>query len=580
MSTIRRFAEIHGLDAPMEGSHSNTMDSLETREDLKSILPYLPLILRSSALLWPPAVVEALKSLARGPIHSNVDSGQVLAIAISDLRNSLSLPDSALHPSALNGYALYFDDLMSRDESEKWFGEVVPQLADLLLRLPGLLKTHYQNAVSFHGMETGLRLLESQQQGIVFLSQELIAALLVCSFFCLFPTTNGGANHLQEVNFDNLFASLYDFHDVKQENKIKCIVHYFEEICSRMPMGNVSFERKVLPLTNRPSHISFPKANFWSKSSVPLCHLEVHSSGLIEDQPAEALEVDFANKCIGGGALRRGCVQEEIRFMINPELIVGMLFSPAMADNEAIEIIGTQRFSDYSGYASSFCFCGNYKDVKGVDSMGRRKTRIIAIDALSRVGKRQYTTECLLREINKAFCGFYDQSKRQHYENLFVDSGFSKAEFDEGIRNSLGNSMENLSTSFQSTFETSNNQPMRDNERKWNDHNVGIATGNWGCGAFGGDPEVKTIIQWLAASQALRPFVLYYTFGLETLRKLDKVVAWIISQQWTVGELWEMLVEYSRQKLKKQTKLSFFNWLLPSLYDDDDDPLMIDESFT
>ncbi|KAL2922419.1 Poly(ADP-ribose) glycohydrolase 1 [Bienertia sinuspersici] len=30
---------------------------------------------------------------------------------------------------------------------------------------------------------------------------------------------------------------------------------------------------------------------------------------------------------------------------------------------------------------------------------------------------------------------------------------------------------------------------------------AGIATGNWGCGAFGGDPEVKTVIQWLAASQ-------------------------------------------------------------------------------
>ena len=30
---------------------------------------------------------------------------------------------------------------------------------------------------------------------------------------------------------------------------------------------------------------------------------------------------------------------------------------------------------------------------------------------------------------------------------------------------------------------------------------VGIATGNWGCGAFGGDPELKCIIQWLAASQ-------------------------------------------------------------------------------
>lgn len=30
---------------------------------------------------------------------------------------------------------------------------------------------------------------------------------------------------------------------------------------------------------------------------------------------------------------------------------------------------------------------------------------------------------------------------------------------------------------------------------------VGIATGNWGCGAFGGDPELKSVIQWLAASQ-------------------------------------------------------------------------------
>lgn len=36
-----------------------------------------------------------------------------------------------------------------------------------------------------------------------------------------------------------------------------------------------------------------------------------------------------------------------------------------------------------------------------------------------------------------------------------------------------------------------------------NQDNVGIATGNWGCGAFGGDPELKTIIQWLAASQVV-----------------------------------------------------------------------------
>ena len=29
-----------------------------------------------------------------------------------------------------------------------------------------------------------------------------------------------------------------------------------------------------------------------------------------------------------------------------------------------------------------------------------------------------------------------------------------------------------------------------------------IATGNWGCGAFAGDPQLKAIVQWLAASLA------------------------------------------------------------------------------
>lgn len=60
---------------------------------------------------------------------------------------------------------------MDKDEAGKWFEEVVPRLSDLLLRLPQLLENHYQNIGAFCGMETGLRLLESQQPGIVLLSQ-------------------------------------------------------------------------------------------------------------------------------------------------------------------------------------------------------------------------------------------------------------------------------------------------------------------------------------------------------------------------------------------------------------------------
>jgi len=35
---------------------------------------------------------------------------------------------------------------------------------------------------------------------------------------------------------------------------------------------------------------------------------------------------------------------------MSPEvMIAGMLFLPAMADNEAIEIVGVERFSSYAG---------------------------------------------------------------------------------------------------------------------------------------------------------------------------------------------------------------------------------------
>ena len=38
-----------------------------------------------------------------------------------------------------------------------------------------------------------------------------------------------------------------------------------------------------------------------------------------------------------------------------------------------------------------------------------------------------------------------------------------------------------------------------------------VATGNWGCGAFGGNPYIKALIQLMAASQAGRPMY-YFTF--------------------------------------------------------------------
>jgi len=45
-------------------------------------------------------------------------------------------------------------------------------------------------------------------------------------------------------------------------------------------------------------------------------------------------------------------------------------------------------------------------DKRGVDTLGRRKTRIVAIDALRKAGTRQFRAEFLLRYVNIGLCGY------------------------------------------------------------------------------------------------------------------------------------------------------------------------------
>ncbi|CAN1827410.1 Poly(ADP-ribose) glycohydrolase 1 [Linum perenne] len=446
---------------------------MEHREDLNSILPFLPVVLRSSRLFWPSQAVEVIKSLLKGPYISDVTSGESFFNFISELRSSLNLSPETLARYTPEGYALFFDELITRVEAAKWFEEVLPSLATLLLELPSLLESHYQNADDLidgglRDVKTGLRLLGPQEDGVVFLSQ-------------------------------------------------------------------------------------------------------VRQAGLIEDQSDGALEVDFANKRLGGGALRRGCVQEEIRFMINPELIAGILFLTCMEDNEAIEIVGAERFSNYTGYASSFRFSGDHVYQTGFDSCMRRKTRIVAIDALCNPRTRQFEIDNLLRETNKAFCGFSAPLKCVN-NGVKGDQCGGDAIVSNVISTNMLQSDELPSTSSDVEMNDADcgSQEVKSLDGKGNRHldreeMVGIATGNWGCGAFGGDPELKAMIQWLAASQASRPSIFYYTFGIEALQNLDKVVEWIVSHEWVVGELWDMVVEYSSQRYNGRTKLGFLSWLLPSL---------------
>ncbi|OXU28965.1 hypothetical protein TSAR_015795 [Trichomalopsis sarcophagae] len=80
-----------------------------------------------------------------------------------------------------------------------------------------------------------------------------------------------------------------------------------------------------------------------------------------------------------------------------------------------------------------------------------------------------------------------------------------------------------------------------------------VATGNWGCGSrLKGDPQLKLVIQWLAASLAGAPRLIYYTFGHSTLTKLDTVSRVLTDRQWSVGDLAAVALRFSVQTIEKR----------------------------
>ena len=201
------------------------------------------------------------------------------------------------------------------------------------------------------------------------------------------------------------------------------------------------------------------------KNIQKLCDIEIIEQGSMFNTEAKFC-IDFANKYIGGGALSGGCVQEEILFAVEPEAIVSMLLMEVMDDNDAIRIDNLIQYSNYSGYAFSF----KYEESAIKDEQNLIRHNIIAIDAVCSYSGG-VDKESIKRDLIKAYVGF----------NLinFDDKDVAK-------------------------------MPKT------------ISSGNWGCGAFGGDYELKFIQQWLAATYAGVEKLYYYTFGRNEMNKIVK----------------------------------------------------------
>lgn len=347
-------------------------------------------------------------------------------------------------------------------------------------------------------------LLLEQISGTVSLTRLQCAALLAASFFQMLP---GEREQNRNGRYDLPYFGL-DWMLTDLPHQSTFLISYFyqlKDFSDEELAEVVTFVRYV------EKESGLDQESWWSTREGKLMAFRVEESGSIEDDDNH-LQADFANAYLGGGALRGGNVQEEIRFALCPECYVGMLFCEKMEPNEAIYVTGIRQFSWYKGYGWSFRFAGMKVRERGssepvqpmepqpdaatppelpLDELNRRGPVMVALDALMCPGNFQFSREMMVREMVKV----YAACAGDHY--------------------------------------------LADKERR-DGRKIPFATGNWGCGAFGGDPQLKAILQWLAASAQGRGIV-YYPFGDQRVAELQTVIKAIQQQDLSIGQLWNLL---------------------------------------
>ena len=188
------------------------------------------------------------------------------------------------------------------------------------------------------------------------------------------------------------------------------------------------------------------------------------------------VHVEFANAFVGGGVMTGDAAMEETLFLVKPELMVAMAIENRMVDEEAIRISGALQYSKTKGFGQDFEFDGDYI-IENTPRNDMPPPCICAIDAI-RGGGPALTKGGMLRDMNKARIGF------------------------EGA-------------------------------------NI-LATGHWGCGAYGNNHNLMFLKQWLAASEAGIEKILYHDFSKSHSHHVHPLIRKL--KHLNVSELWNFIL--------------------------------------
>jgi len=477
-------------------THYQVINSDETRtETVGSILeqgshhPAAPSAIRNitsscyfmvhhNPVLWKE-VQSRLIPIAEGDLEKGKRNEEMFIEAIDYFYNDTSFQTQhRRNQKKPAGFMLqnFFESL--KEEKRTLYQEkLIPEIAKLVLDTEVL----FPNDAPFP-------LLRQEMEGRIVFSKRQCACLLAHMVMCL--TCDQKNDKLVElINFSGFYGKSKMEETIRIKiHKIKCIFTYYERFFQGDQEGEVVFERCSLK--------GDPTENKWKSCEKGLIQPEIQYQGGIEETQ-DALQVVFSDRKLGEDVLKLHTTQQQIMSLIHPELILSVLFCEELKDDEAVRVYGAGRYSDYEGYGDEFKFLGAHED-----GVGKGPHVIINAGKYNlKQETSQFSEECVLRELNKAYVGF---------------------------------------------------KCKKTAEIVWKR----IATGRWGCGVFKGNPQLKFMIQWLAASRAGKEMI-FCTFDDENdpifrTEDLKKILEYYKGN--SVRRLFEDLKEASREMQMQNEK--------------------------
>ena len=432
--------------------------------------------------------------------------------ATSILRRVIPAGESSISASSVRDTIQSLYHIFTGHESDKKFDDI----PTMIERLPDNVKSQFlrhtfpqmcsdiATEVATTFKDGTVACLSQQRAGMISFTPREAYLLVASSFLCVPLMSEDG-----EIPLSHSTCHLFFTNRPRLCAKLHCLVNYFNlmvashsgaidaAIASKIIGNNrrIEIERLVSDKTHG--------AEWWMASTALLQEVDYKPSFQRIESATDAVQADFANKHLGGGVLRKGCVQEEIRFIISPECLLSVFLCEKMASNEAVLIRNTLMFSDYTGYSSSFTCTGFSKPLVSLfegNSSELILDDIVAIDAIPfGLDKNdQYSLLPIVRELEKCRAGLGYTGKKP------------------------------------------------------------FATGNWGCGVFGGDSELKAVIQWLAASASNKSMI-YFPFDDPRTARLPELVDLCTrSTNVHVGTIFSALLKgLIDSKIKEGTTIDF-----------------------